>query len=262
MFTDFADTTVNGSFRPNQRDGEHAVATGSTDGAILGPAGPPQFTMSDKDTLSAPSSPYTSMRAAIRNLTLPTIPNLDIPPSPPGSPAPGADEKFAHFLELKKQGVHFNAKLASSSALKNPSLLPKLMDFAGLEEQHQCATTLPKDLWDPMDFPEWAYKERLAQSQQIVSKKREEEKTKVSRESIDFVSATTSDQSSRGGTPGIGPSTKVMRGSAAERVMAGLHREQKAAPGLRSKMERRGGRTDSSRSGESSRSPKRRKRSR
>ncbi|KAJ6155043.1 hypothetical protein N7470_005609 [Penicillium chermesinum] len=48
------------------------------------------------------------------------VPNLDIPPSPPGSPDPAANAKFQHFLSLKHQGVHFNAKLATSSSLKNP----------------------------------------------------------------------------------------------------------------------------------------------
>ena len=28
--------------------------------------------------------------------------------------------RFKHFLELKKQRIHFNEKLARSSALKNP----------------------------------------------------------------------------------------------------------------------------------------------
>jgi len=212
-------------------------------GALLGPAGPPQATMPDSDSHSAPSSPYTAQRTAIRDLTLPTKPNLEIPSSPPASPTPDADQKFAHFLELKKQGIHFNAKLASSSALKNPSLLPKLMQFAAVEDEKQYATTLPTVLWDPLGFPEWAYKEELASAQKEVSKKKEEERAETQRESIDFVSAGTSAQTSRGGTPGIPGGMKGMRGSAAERVMAGLDRERKAVEGRW-------------------RSPKRRKRSR
>lgn len=183
------------------------------------------------------------------------------PPSPPGSPNLGADQKFTHFLELKKQGVHFNAKLASSSALKNPSLLPKLMDFAGLDEPQQYATTLPVDLWDPAGFPEWAYKEELLRFQQSTLKRKEEEKAKASRESIDFVSATNSGQSSRGGTPGFGAGSKAARGSALERVMAGLDPERwTSSPSLN--VERRGGRMDGVRSRGSSRSPKKRKRTR
>lgn len=215
----------------------------STTGALLGPAGPPQATMPNSSTYSAPSSPYTAQRAAIRDLTLPTKPNLDIPPSPPGSPIPGPDQKFAHFLELKKQGIHFNAKLASSSALKNPSLLPKLMQSAAVGHEKQYATTLSTELWDPLGFPEWAYKEELGVAQKEVSKKKEEERAKTQRESIDFVFARTSTPSSGGGTLGITDGAKGMRGSAAERVMAGLDRERKAVE-------------------ERSRSPKRRKQSR
>lgn len=188
----------------------------------------------------------------IRDLTLPTIPNLDIPQSPPGSPPPGIDEKFSHFLELKKQGVHFNEKLARSSALKNPSLLKKLMDFAGVEEDEQYVTTLSKDLWDPAGFPSWAYKEELIKSQQEVLKQKEQERARMQRESIEFVSASASGNSSRAGTPsGLG-ATKGLRGSAAERVMAGLDRERIRSPqtsdlATRSGKERKGAREGNSR---------------
>ena len=135
------------------------------------------------------------------------------------------------------------------------------MDFAGLDEQQQYATTLPVDLWDPAGFPEGAYEEGLLKSQQSILKRKEEKKAKASRESIDFVSATNSGQSSRGGTPGFGAGSKATRGSALERVMAGLDPERWASsPSL--KVERRGGRMEGVRSGGSSRSPKRRKRSR
>lgn len=237
-----------GSPRPPVPSNGLGLQSSITNGAMLGPAGPPSTGIQDINAMSAPSSPYTAQRATVRSLTLPTDPNLDIPPSPPGSPAPGADQKFAHFLELKKQGVHFNAKLASSSALKNPSLLPKLMDFAGMKERKQYATTLPMDLWNPAGFPDWAYKEELAKDQQIVSKRKQEQKAKASRESIDFVAANNSGQSSRGGTPGLASAPRGLKGSAAERVMADL--------------DRRGGRPESARSRGGSRSPKRRKRSR
>jgi hypothetical protein len=150
---------------------------------------------------------------------MPTVPNFDIPPSPPGSPPPTTEKKFAHFLQLKKQGVHFNEKLAKSSALKNPSLMQKLMNFADISEEEQYATTLPKDVWDPSGFPKWAYKEELAKSQQKVLKKKEEEKLGGPRE---FVPASGSGESSRVETP-----STVPRGapkSAAERIMAGLDR--------------------------------------
>ena len=178
------------------------------------------------------------------------------------------DNKFAHFLELKKQGVHFNDKLARSSALKNPGLLQKLMGFAGLEESDQYASTLPKEIWDPAGFPAWAYREELGKSQQEMQKKMEEEKARVQRDVIDFVSATSSAQSTSGGIPASGGVTRGLRVSAAERIMAGLDRERTRSPQVsdgpaQRGVGRRGRRTDYPRESRArSRSPGRRKRSR
>jgi len=116
----------------------------------------------DQETGAAPQSPYSANRALLRDLTLPTLPNYDIPSSPPGSPVGSTNAKFKHFLELKKQGIHFNEKLAKSSALKNPSLMQKLMDFSDIDEAGQYVTTLPRDLSNPDAFPAHAYKEELA----------------------------------------------------------------------------------------------------
>ncbi|MCJ1389747.1 hypothetical protein MMC18_002604 [Xylographa bjoerkii] len=198
--------------------------------SVIGPSIGPFNILPESETVSAPQSPYSVNRALIRDLTLPTIPNFNIPNSPLGSPPPGLDEKLGHFLELKKQGVHFNEKLARSSALKNPSLLKKLMDFAGVDESEQYATTLQSSIWDPKGFPPSVYKEELAKSQQDIHKKREEERAKVQRESIEFVSASASGQSSRAGTPGSAGISKALRGSAAERVMAGLDRDRVRSP--------------------------------
>ncbi len=173
---------------------------------------------------STPQSPYSANRARLRELTLPSLPNLDMPDSPPGSPPAGTNAKFAHFLELKKQGVHFNEKLAKSSALKNPSMMQKLMEFASIDEAAQYGTTLPKELWDPNGFPEWAFKEELAKNQQKTLKKKEDEKTRGQRESVDFVPAAASGESSRSETPGLSAGGRVGPKSAAERVMAGLER--------------------------------------
>jgi hypothetical protein len=179
-------------------------------------------------------------RALIHELTMPPIPNFDIPPSPPGTPPARTVSKFAHFLELKKQGVHFNEKLARSSALKNPSMLQKLMDFAGISDEDQYASALPKELWDPTNFPASAYKEELAKSQQEILRRREEEK-KQKRQAVEFVPASSENAPQQGFSastahgdgdaratsssgyrrPGAGGSGRGM--SAAERVMAGLN---------------------------------------
>ena len=209
-------------------------------------------------TGSAPQSPYSAYRTSVRDLTLPQVPNMDIPPSPPGSPPPGIEKKFERFLELKRQGVHFNERLSKSSALKNPSLLQKLMASAGVTEDYQYNTTFPKSLWDPTAFPPWAFKEELVKSQQKLNEKKEEEKARIFRESIDFISATNSLQSSRGGTPGSAVVIKGSRTSAAERIMAGLDREKTGSPQIQAV---RNGRVEVYQQGVSARSPKRRKRS-
>ncbi|TGO64239.1 hypothetical protein BCON_0008g00870 [Botryotinia convoluta] len=168
-----------------------------------------------------PQSPYSANRALLRDLTLPTVPNYDIPPSPPGSPVASTNAKFKHFLELKKLGTHFNEKLAKSAALKNPSLMQKLMDFADIDEAEQYATILPQDLWNPAGFPEYAYKEELAKSQQKILKEREEKKARGQREALDFVPTTASGETRSAISNTSGINGKGQK-STAERIMAGL----------------------------------------
>lgn len=206
-----------------------------------------------------PGSPYTSTRAMIQNLTLPTIPNFDIPPSPPGSPPQRATKKFAQFLELKRQGQHFNQRLEGSSVLRDPGHLGKLLDFAGISEEQSHASTLSDDVAVPTVYPDWAYVEELRASQKRITKIKELERSKAPREAIDFVSATKSGTSSGTGTP-----SGKARQNAAERHVAGA--EEKAAqsssqnPSKRKQLEHRG-KDDSSKSGwrSRSRSPKRRR---
>jgi hypothetical protein len=209
---------------------EPAPVTAPLVGPVLGPANPIDDAIPEslEGEGFAPLSPYSANRALIRDLTLPTVPNYDIPLSPPESPGASANVKFKHFLRLKQQGIHFNEKLAKSSALKNPSLMQKLMDFSDIDEASQYSTTLPKNLWDPDGFPERAYKEGLARSQQKILKKREDENTRGQRDAVEFVPATASGDSSRGGTPGAGG--RMGQKSAAERVMAGLDRGRSNSP--------------------------------
>ncbi|KAK0628405.1 hypothetical protein B0T17DRAFT_522620 [Bombardia bombarda] len=183
-------------------------------------------------SLNPPRSPYSASRALLRDLTLPAVPNMDIPGSPPGSPPPGLDAlnaKFDNFLKLKRtQGVHFNERLAASSALRNPALMDKLLAFVGVETDFvvsqeddgssssstnntratgQYATTLATDLWDPAGFPEGAYKGPLRRTQELRQKERE----RARGEPVDFVTASAASVSapasaptSRSGTPGLG----------------------------------------------------------
>ena len=194
---------------------------------MVGPERPSGTSMPRDADDTHPLSPYSVERSLILGLTLPVNANLDIPPSPPGSLHPSANQKFKQFLDLKSQGVHFNEKLASSTSLRNPSLLSKLMEHAGIERHAQFSTSLPTEIWDPSKLPSWAFKEDLMQSSQEIEKREDERRVKGQRDAIDFVSATASGNSSRGGTPG---GSKGPRGSAAERVMAELSRESTNSP--------------------------------
>lgn len=173
-------------------DGEHGQSIESTNlepsGPVLGPShdqGPAEI--SNEPTSDPHPSDFTAVRALVQDLTLPPVPKLDIPPSPPGSPDPGANAKFAHFLSLKKQDVHFNQKLAGSTSLKNPSLLGKLREHAGISDQGQYATSLPNDIWDVSGLPNQGYKEALLKTQQDIRQKTEESKATGQRTSVEFV---------------------------------------------------------------------------
>ncbi|KAB8240917.1 nucleophile aminohydrolase [Aspergillus flavus] len=165
-------------------------------GPIVGPSheeAQPGLHFSERSRLS-------TSRTLIHDLTLPPVPNLDIPISPPGSPDANANAKFAHFLLLKKQGVHFNEKLAFSASLKNPSLLKKLMDHAGIDGQMQYSTSLPSEVWDMSGLPRWGFKEELLKSQKVFHQKTEEQWSAGQRDTVDFVAATTADSTGVGST--------------------------------------------------------------
>ncbi|KAL4900613.1 hypothetical protein BDW74DRAFT_94837 [Aspergillus multicolor] len=126
-----------------------------------------------------------STRILLHDLTLPPVPNLDIPSSPPGSPNPTANAKLAHFLSLKKQGIHFNDKLASSISLKNPSLLGQMMEHADIDDQAQYSTSIPFSIHD---LPSWGYKEELLKAQRQLNAKSEESRVNGQRDTIEFIS--------------------------------------------------------------------------
>lgn len=195
------------AFLPGQAPVEHAhvqppaSATPSEvpSGPVLGPASGPmpinQAHSPDGCLAGGRSSPFSATRALIQDLTLPPVPNLDIPPSPPGSPDAAANAKFEHFLSLKRQGVHFNSKLASSSSLKNPSLLMKMMDHAGIDEASQYNTSLSAELWSTSNLPRWGYKEELLRTQQEIRQNMEEKRASGQRSSLEFVPGSTANAS-------------------------------------------------------------------
>jgi len=215
----------------------------SRPGPLLGPSLPqgaalqgPSLPAAPPGTAAGPSAPErgaSDSDALLRDLTLPPVPNLEIPPSPPGTPPPTLDalnRKFETFLELKRKGgTHFNARLAESTAARNPGLTDKLMGFVGVDVAFadagdagdaapeggraekgraksgdptaQYATTLPKELWDPGAFPEWAYKGALRKAQDAS----QNERVRGAGEPVGFVSASapSSRAGSRAGTPGL-----------------------------------------------------------
>lgn len=199
-------------------------------GASIGPTMPAEMLINDtpspvNETTNneAPLSPYSLNRATIRQLTMPSVPNLNLPPAPDGIAPEKTNTKFAHFLKLKRQGVHFNEKLASTPALKNPNLFEKLMDFAGITEDDVVQTTLNEQF----TFPSWAYKEELAKVQKEIEKD-----NKASRKTLDFVPASSTNENH------VNTSTNGQQ-STAERVMAGLNDGKTAATSVQAGIKRK-----------------------
>ncbi|KAF2237545.1 hypothetical protein EV356DRAFT_529873 [Viridothelium virens] len=233
------DTTIQGSSASSHLPAsEHSPLPGPS----LGPARPPGAETAD-ESISHPQSPYSIIRSQLRSVTMPPVPNFSVPPSPPGSPPAQVTKKFEQFLELKQKGRHFNETLANSSALRNPTLLQKLIGFAGISEEDQYATTLPAEAAIPTKFPEWAYGDQLDKAQKAIAKKREEEASKKQRESLNFVKASGSGTSSRSTTPGTAPRAGH---SAAERILAEL--DGKGPQSQLRATDRKSGRSSGSRS--------------
>lgn len=66
----------------------------------------------------------------------------------------------------------------------------KMMEHAGIDEKSQYNTSLPSDIWDISNLPQWAFKEELLNSQQEARQKLEEKNAAGQRSSIEFVSGT------------------------------------------------------------------------
>ena len=165
-----------------------------------------------------PLSPYSAERAAVRQLTMPRVPDFDIPAEEDqdqglgDTSAAALNKKFATFLELKqKKDTHFNARLAQSDAMKNPALMDKLMAFVGLpgastDEDAKApvdpekaaapyGTTLPAEIWNPAAFPAEAYRRSLRRLQEEAARQR----ARVPGEPVSFVSATSAESTSAAG---------------------------------------------------------------
>jgi hypothetical protein len=149
---------------------------------------------------------------------MPTVPNFSIPDSPPpplstseeAAALAATTKKFTRFLELKKQGVHFNERLQNTPSLRNPSLLPKLMEFAGISTEESYASTLSEEAGAvPTRWPEECYVENL-----VKTNERREKKRMAERDKVEFVPATAGSKSggsSATGTPKTGSEHRKSR---------------------------------------------------
>lgn len=173
----------------------HVLDSGQQVGPLMGPTLPPQNRSTYNDPGSPNDSPTTySERDTIRYLTQASHPMTSLPPSPPGSPNPALEAKFKKFLDLKAQGIHFNEDLGRKSTFRNPSLLPTLIDRAGLKGDDQYRTSIPTSVWDPLALPPYAYKEELLRTQQSMRAQDLATKKTMSaagKRKIDFTSAGT-----------------------------------------------------------------------
>lgn len=182
-------------------------------GPMVGPAMPTatESQIEENSPMVQPDS--VSERDTVRYLTQPSHPMDSIPPSPPGSPDPALNAKFKRFLELKAKGVHFNDDLGRKSTFRNPGLLATLMNRAALENDDQYKTSIPLSIWNPLDFPPYAFKEELLRSQQTLRDQQQAAKKSQSaagKRTIEFTSGGTSGHNSRDSTPGL--SSKRKRG--------------------------------------------------
>ncbi|KAI7588121.1 hypothetical protein KC346_g17103, partial [Hortaea werneckii] len=117
-------------------------------------------------------------------LTMPTVPNFSIPDSPLPPPRNSEEaatlasrtKKFDRFLALKHKGIHFHHRLLHSSSLRNPSFLPNLMEFAGLETEDVYASALTQDVGGvPVKWRTECYVEELVEE----SRRREKKMKKI-----------------------------------------------------------------------------------
>ena len=200
---------INGT-DPKARSSVIAPAAGDQsdcDAPMVGPNMPTEHQISDEATDSNhgdatdPSLANLSEQDLVRHLTQASHPMTALPPSPPGSPDPAVEAKFKKFLELKSQGLHFNEDLAKKSSFRNPALLSTLMARAGIDEPAQHASSLPTSVWDPAALPSYAYKEKLARSQQSIRDSelaRKKHESKAGTRTIEFHSAPSSQHSMPG----------------------------------------------------------------
>ena len=136
---------------------------------------------------AAPLSPYSATATLRRELSMPLVPNFDIAASPPGSPPLGPAKRIKQFLNLQKQGLHFNNSVTEQAGFYNPGAATPLFSHAELRQGDEYMTSLDKKWVDATGLPSWAHKDELRKAIERETARREKEKVGVPRE---FVPAT------------------------------------------------------------------------
>ncbi|RMY67003.1 hypothetical protein D0864_11691 [Hortaea werneckii] len=156
-------------------------------GPAPGPAAPPPSAPAAVEDDSHPKVPTSEPAAASPGAqTPPHPPRPTPPPATTSAPSPCPREeaatlasrtkKFDRFLALKHKGIHFHHRLLHSSSLRNPSFLPNLMEFAGLETEDVYASALTQDVGGvPVKWRTECYVEELVEE----SRRREKKMKKI-----------------------------------------------------------------------------------
>lgn len=181
-------------FKDHKQEGNESSDRARTlNNTLMGPALQDHDTAdvekNDNDDLDPALSPYSQERQQVRLLTMPPVANFNIPPSPgPGDDADLAvsRKKIAKFVELKHKGVHYNEKLVSSSAFKNPAMTDKLLAFAGIQGLDQYRSSLPEGTGVDVDY--WASL-RVEEVVSRIEARREADAARPKGSKRDFVSA-------------------------------------------------------------------------
>ncbi|EPY52824.1 transcriptional regulator [Schizosaccharomyces cryophilus OY26] len=98
--------------------------------------------------------------------------NWEIPSSPEGNADSLLEKKIEQFLALKRNNVHFHARLVDNENFLNPQLLDTLQEYAGISEP--TASMMPSASWTPHALPSEAYAKSLRAAQDDLIKKREQ----------------------------------------------------------------------------------------
>ncbi|KAF9821666.1 hypothetical protein IEO21_00512 [Rhodonia placenta] len=123
-----------------------------------------QITLSDD---VEPEDELMRIRALLHPPPIPGVDDWGIPPEASEPCDPALEAKLSGFLAMKRDPgdpKHFNDSLMSNRSFRNPHLYTKLVEFVDVDER---ATNFPQDVWDPNDFPDDWFADRIAEYQKL-----------------------------------------------------------------------------------------------